>query len=679
MKALDVSDLQNGIDDVQSKIDIHKEQLTQIETAVTGIVSLSDSLKGEGGAAIRRFYQQGHLPFLQFLKLSLTQYSETLSQMKAALQTLEPAANGRIQESFLEQDVEQGLRQVELVTANITNETNATMQKVSDIVALPPLRDDEVRQSILQARQEKNQTLEQLHQFDYEQAAALDSVEADILLMRGYVSDIQNLFKGGEGLNISSNNLMLTHSSHILLMNKLSQHPMAPNRGPTNQLNSLLTNWQEPITFNKWSNPSCVKPVATSATSAKAEVKEETGATGFFKGAWEGVAKAFTDTVDGIKRLVTEPVEVMKETVDFITDVADDQSMLLDIGHALWTSFDENVINGTAATRGEWIGYTSAIIGGSVLGDKGLSKVTHASRLGRLGGQPGYQSQHQLQLHLAAQNSVNQATTAATNVRGLSSIREKAQQSMNKVGAAVQQMKPNAGLQPAMAGIPHNVINTSGMRNQLGEMNQANLIRVEQAAGVNQVSRGNHSKSNKEVNKNNEAKDGTFAEAMSLEDATRYEQFWDYAKNGIKVEDRVKLNNWKFKPSGELYKNHKGVYDNSMYYNQLNGNINWPENNGFFKDPQTNTLEKSLKIDRYGEPSGSFFSEKGTPFEQRALAPHSSQSNYYSYEVKKPFKTLGGEAAPWFDQPGGGMQYIGIDKNGDILTVQDLIDGGYIK
>ncbi|ERN53916.1 hypothetical protein A33I_09450, partial [Alkalihalophilus marmarensis DSM 21297] len=33
-------------------------------------------------------------------------------------------------------------------------------------------------------------------------------------------------------------------------------------------------------------------------------------------------------------------------------------------------------------------------------------------------------------------------------------------------------------------GIPHNVINTNGMRNQLGETNQANLIKVEQATGV---------------------------------------------------------------------------------------------------------------------------------------------------------------------------------------------------
>jgi hypothetical protein len=78
---------------------------------------------------------------------------------------------------------------------------------------------------------------------------------------------------------------------------------------------------------------------------------DDTG--GLFKGAWQGIAKAFTDTVDRIKRLVTEPVEVLNETVDFITDVANDPSLLLDIGHALWISFDENVINGTASTRGE--------------------------------------------------------------------------------------------------------------------------------------------------------------------------------------------------------------------------------------------------------------------------------------------------------------------------------------
>ncbi|MDV2884714.1 LXG domain-containing protein [Alkalihalophilus pseudofirmus] len=486
MKTLDVSGLHRGIDEIKTKIEYQQEQLKQIETSVMGIVRLSDSLKGEGGTAIRRFYQECHLPFIHYLTGTLAQYEQLLMQMKSSLQALEPASNGRIQESFLEQEVENGLKQVELVTTALTNQTNATMQKVQDIVYLKPLQDDEVRQYVQKAKQIKDQTLEQLHQFDYEQAAALGPVETDTHVMQSYIKEIQAMFKEGAGLNQGSINLMINHSSHMLLMNKLAQRNMSPNLLHTNQLNSLHTNWQDPITFNQWYNPSCAKPVTAANATAEAE---DTG--GFFKGAWQGIAKAFTDTVDGIKRLVTEPVEVLNETVDFITDVADDPSLLLDIGHALWISFDENVINGTASTRGEWIGYTSAIIGGSVLGDKGLSKVSQAGRLGQLGGKPGYSSHHQLQLQLAAQNSLNQTANAATNARGLTHIRELAQQSMNRAGAAVQQMTPNAGLQPALAGIPHNVINTNGMRNQLGEINQANLIKVEQGAGVRSVgSRG---------------------------------------------------------------------------------------------------------------------------------------------------------------------------------------------
>ncbi|MEC2071423.1 T7SS effector LXG polymorphic toxin [Alkalihalophilus marmarensis] len=90
MKALDVGDLHSGIEEIQARIEIHIEQLSKIEESVTAIVGLSDSLKGEGGTAIRRFYQEGHVPLLTFLKLSLTQYNKVLSQMKASLHSLEP-------------------------------------------------------------------------------------------------------------------------------------------------------------------------------------------------------------------------------------------------------------------------------------------------------------------------------------------------------------------------------------------------------------------------------------------------------------------------------------------------------------------------------------------------------------------------------------------------------------
>ncbi|MEC2072515.1 T7SS effector LXG polymorphic toxin [Alkalihalophilus marmarensis] len=649
MKTLDVSGLHSGIDEIKTKIEHQQEQLKQIETSVMGIVRLSDSLKGEGGTAIRRFYQECHLPFIHYLTGTLAQYEQLLMQMKSSLQAFEPASNGRIQESFLEQEVENGLKQVELVTTSLTNQTNATMQKVQDIVYLKPLQDDEVRKYVQKAKQEKDQTLEQLHQFDYEQAAALSPVETDTHMMQSYIKEIQAMFKGGAGLNQGSINLMINHSSHMLLMNKLAQRNMAANLLHTNQPNSLHTNWQDPITFDQWYNPSCAKPVAAANATAEAE---DTG--GFFKGAWQGIAKAFTDTVDGIKRLVTEPVEVLNETVDFITDVADDPSLLLDIGHALWISFDENVINGTASTRGEWIGYTSAIIGGSVLGDKGLSKVSQAGRLGQLRGKPGYSSQHQLQLQLAAQNSLNQTANAATNARRLTHIRELAQQSMNRFGAAVHNMTPNAGLQPALAGIPHNVINTNGMRNQLGEINQANLIKVEQGAGVRGLDGKGSSKVNKDVS----------AVKKQVDDVTLPEN----------------MKKWDYTPTEDLFKKYENVYKNPKYYNQNTGEINWPPNDGFVLGTQkVETLNPGTKLDRYGNPTGSFLAPESDSFPSRSLAPHSEKAPYYVYEVIDDLEVTSGKIAPWFDQPGGGTQIIKYKPNGRPYSIEELIELKVIK
>ena len=44
-------------------------EMETIDRAVQGLVAMEDSLKGEGGNAIRTFYADCHLPFLQFSKL----------------------------------------------------------------------------------------------------------------------------------------------------------------------------------------------------------------------------------------------------------------------------------------------------------------------------------------------------------------------------------------------------------------------------------------------------------------------------------------------------------------------------------------------------------------------------------------------------------------------------------
>jgi len=103
------------------------------------------------------------------------------------------------------------------------------------------------------------------------------------------------------------------------------------------------------------------------------------------------------------------------------------------------------------------------------------------------------------------------------------------------------------------------------------------------------------------------------------------------------------------------------------------GSTKWPANDGFEGTPTITTLQPGTRIDRYGSTSGNFVSPYGTPYGARSLAPGSENAPYNSYEVIKPFEVYSGITAPWFDQPGGGIQYKLP------MSISDLISQGYIK
>ena len=79
------------------------------------------------------------------------------------------------------------------------------------------------------------------------------------------------------------------------------------------------------------------------------------------------------------------------------------------------------------------------------------------------------------------------------------------------------------------------------------------------------------------------------------------------------------------------------------------------------------TLKPGTLVDRFGGVSGNFVAPAGSPYDQRALPPanlnwaagNGSQVpyNYHVYEVQKPVVVVGGPVAPWFEQPGLGMQF----------------------
>ncbi|MFR8177395.1 MAG: TNT domain-containing protein [Christensenellales bacterium] len=140
----------------------------------------------------------------------------------------------------------------------------------------------------------------------------------------------------------------------------------------------------------------------------------------------------------------------------------------------------------------------------------------------------------------------------------------------------------------------------------------------------------------------------------------------------ISATDKAKLDGWKFRPDDQTYAKYKSIYDNPKYFDQNTGSIQWPSNDGFDGSSKQITLEPGMRIDRYGEGTGYYTSPFGTPYSERSLAPNTDKRPYTVYEVVKPIQVEGGKIAPWFDEPGGGIQYI-MPESLDQLVKESIL------
>ncbi len=100
----------------------------------------------------------------------------------------------------------------------------------------------------------------------------------------------------------------------------------------------------------------------------------------------------------------------------------------------------------------------------------------------------------------------------------------------------------------------------------------------------------------------------------------------------------------------------------------------YPPNGGFEGVPDPSTLVRQGDLlNRFGYPGGYYLSPANVPAVMRSLPADTLAKPLYSYVVRQNFHVIGGRAAAWFSQPGGGMQYL------TDVTVQQLVDWGYLE
>ncbi|MER2028197.1 MAG: T7SS effector LXG polymorphic toxin [Solibacillus sp.] len=328
MKVLDVNEFQQGLERTVNQLTRLESEMKQIESAVQGLTQLEESLKGQGGEALRAYYESCHLPFLTFFNTFKNSFTSVLQEMKTALSSLEPDSLGFIRQAALEGEIEQGLNRAKQVTEELTDEANNIMDQVSDIVSLPKLDDSEVHLGVHEAKRHRDETVEKLIEFDVSQTDALTTIQTDLMHMKTWLTNIETMMtEGVTDVNFpaeqwqsfaSQNPLMIalayrTQSlDQVINMNPLLAPGMIEGANPYT-LSGLYHNGQQPlvtfglsgamvstnfVSFMKQKEKEIAKELSATATTVDNVKKEGNGFLNFLGDVGSGATKVGKGLLD---------------------------------------------------------------------------------------------------------------------------------------------------------------------------------------------------------------------------------------------------------------------------------------------------------------------------------------------------------------------------------------------
>lgn len=194
MKTLDAFALINGIDQTLNTLKQQSQNISSLEKQINQIISLDGTLKGEAGQAIRSFYTECHIPFLQFFQVFIEEYSAALNKTKQVLHAFESNQLGFISQSFIEHELDQGLKKAKRAVSDIVFDANHAIGRVSHIVHLPSIDESAFQQSYQKAWLETSRTIGLLHAFDREQTSALNETKNSLQTMNQYIATLKTMF-----------------------------------------------------------------------------------------------------------------------------------------------------------------------------------------------------------------------------------------------------------------------------------------------------------------------------------------------------------------------------------------------------------------------------------------------------------------------------------------------------
>ena len=196
MKLLDGTVLYPEIKLIDNTIDTIQGELTTTKSAIMDLIALEDDLKGQAGEALRSFYNNVHIPFLNHFEEALLQYQEAINETEDEFLGYDNDKSVFIDEELLINEVDKGLDRALEITDSLVTEANDIMSSVSDIIGLAPLSMQEFAENVMRAKSFiYDIVIANLYNIDAARESALVDVHESLKLIHTYLNSVEISFK----------------------------------------------------------------------------------------------------------------------------------------------------------------------------------------------------------------------------------------------------------------------------------------------------------------------------------------------------------------------------------------------------------------------------------------------------------------------------------------------------
>ncbi len=264
MKTLDAQSLHQGVEHTRSAVANIRSQTTELRSAIESFISSGTSFNGQGGKAVRSFYQECHLPFLTYMENVITHFEENLVNLTSSIKSYEPQESGFLREDFLANDVDNGLQKAQNVTEQLTAESNSIIRNVNDIIYIPELQQNDFNSTIHRGREKTTEVLEDLHSLDKNQSNNLETVLQECQTLMNYIREVSTKFKSG-GISVSGYQVgtMSAIPAYKTVMSGLSSDPAGTSTVGKAVQAKKSTNNKMDFEFDVWAPVRGPGPIAS--------------------------------------------------------------------------------------------------------------------------------------------------------------------------------------------------------------------------------------------------------------------------------------------------------------------------------------------------------------------------------------------------------------------------------